>query len=459
MAEQIFNVNCGFFDAIDNDRRYSADEMTMPYKRVVANGVFATQQGTPSTDLQTVSADSGMDIIVKRGNGIIGDKWFESAVDIRITVPDNNGITNRVDSVIAQVDARSSGRVGNIVYRTGSATAPPINETSGVYEFRVANVTVEPGAVEIGNSAITDCRGSDDCPWVTSLIQQVDTSTLYQQWQAAYSDYFSATTEMIAAYMAEQSQAWQDFFDHATQSFTVVTYFKFTSQFITTAVSTTTVPINIPSYNKDTDILCVYINGLMAAENIRFTVNAAGTAITLSSSLPEGQTVYFEVLHAILPTDIDNAVTLINQLRNNDIIPMQGEISEMQGDITTLQGDVTTLKSDTGWVTATLEGTHSAASGLTPAYRKTDNRVYIRGAITAANIEIGSTIFTLPAGMRPSMNHYYMSGNCLFNAGNQNTLLIEISTSGAVSIINGTITSQSAVSTRTVPLATDFLIG
>ena len=86
MAEQIFNVNCGFFDAIDNDRRYSADEMTMPYKRVVANGVFATQQGTPSTDLQTVSADSGMDIIVKRGNGIIGDKWFESAVDIRITV-------------------------------------------------------------------------------------------------------------------------------------------------------------------------------------------------------------------------------------------------------------------------------------------------------------------------------------------------------------------------------------
>ena len=56
MAEQIINVNCGFFDAIDNDRRYSADEMTMPYKRIVANGIFATPAGTPSTDLQVISA-------------------------------------------------------------------------------------------------------------------------------------------------------------------------------------------------------------------------------------------------------------------------------------------------------------------------------------------------------------------------------------------------------------------
>ena len=70
MADQNFEVNCGFFDAMNNDRLYSADQMNRPYKRLVSNGVFATPQVTPSTDLQVVSAASGMNIKVKKGEGI-----------------------------------------------------------------------------------------------------------------------------------------------------------------------------------------------------------------------------------------------------------------------------------------------------------------------------------------------------------------------------------------------------
>ena len=35
-----FEVTAGFFDAINNDRVYSADDMNRPYRKLISNGVF-----------------------------------------------------------------------------------------------------------------------------------------------------------------------------------------------------------------------------------------------------------------------------------------------------------------------------------------------------------------------------------------------------------------------------------
>lgn len=416
MADQIINVKCGFFDAINNDRTYSADQMNLPYKRIVANGVFATPAGTPSTDLQVVSAGNGMNITVSAGNGIFADKWFENSSNITITVPDNTNISPRRDSVIIQVDKRSSGRVGNIVYRMGIPSsdpqAPAINTVTNVTEYRLANIYVAPSADTINNDAIVDLRGSSSCPWVTSLIQQVDTSTLYTQWQTAYQNYYNQTTEDIAEYMEEQEETWQQFLQTAIQDLQLAAYIELTSTYTTTGTSTTTIPINIPSYKPSTDILQVYINGLMAAAGEKYTVNSEGTNITLTNALASGQTVYFVVLHAILGTDLDTAVTLINQVRA-DLSNAENDIADLQNDVSDLQNDVSDLQSDSGWITFTLENLFSAVEGQEPAVRKVGNNIYIRGEATTTqsgtNNFINITICTLPTAYRPAIDHYYSS--------------------------------------------------
>lgn len=180
MAEQIFGANCGFFNAVNYDRTYTAEDMNRPYSRIVADGVFPTAQGTASTDLQVVSAGSGMQITVKAGQGMFASKWFENSSSIIITVPKNNAIYPRFDSVIVQVDMRQSGRKGNIVYRTGTPASnpqpPSINTVANVTEYRISNVYVAPGANTINNDAITDLRGTASCPWVKGLVYSVISS-------------------------------------------------------------------------------------------------------------------------------------------------------------------------------------------------------------------------------------------------------------------------------------------
>lgn len=306
MADQTFAVHCGFFDAINSDRTYSADEMNRPYKRVISNGVFATPNGTPSTDLQ-VTASSGMNIICKKGEGLFGDKWFENPSGIAITVPSNTGTVPRIDSVIVQVDTRTSGRVGNIVHRTGtpasSPVPPAINQVEGVIEYRLANIRVNAGASAITQSMITDRRGSSDCPWVTSLIYQVDTSTLYDQWQAAYAEYF------------EQEKAiWDAWYEQLTEELDVTTNIVKLTNTVTTTSPIDSIPIGL-AYNHNTDILEVFINGLRAVEGTQYVVND-DTSITLENQLQEDQTVVFVVLKSVISGDISSIEAILQNLND-----------------------------------------------------------------------------------------------------------------------------------------------
>lgn len=308
MADQTFAVHCGFFDAINSDRTYSADEMNRPYKRVISNGVFATPNGTPSTDLQ-VTASSGMNIICKKGEGLFGDKWFENPSGIAITVPSNTGTVPRIDSVIVQVDTRTSGRVGNIVHRTGtpasSPVPPAINQVEGVKEYRLANIRVNAGVSAITQSMITDRRGSSDCPWVTSLIYQVDTSTLYDQWQAAYAEYFE-----------EEKAVWDAWYAQLTEDLDVsMTLDRHVNTVTTTAQTTGTIPIGL-AYNHNTDILEVYINGLRAIEGTHYVVVDGDTSIQVENQLDIGQTVTFVVMRSVISGSATNIMVLLQDLES-----------------------------------------------------------------------------------------------------------------------------------------------
>lgn len=432
MADQTFPVNAGFFDAVNQDRLYTADDMNRPYKRIVANGVFATPQGTPSTDF-LVSGAGTMTITVQPGEGIFADKWFESPNVLSIVVPANNNTTARVDSVLIQVDTRTSGRVGNIVYRTGTPSsnpaAPAINQLTGVVEYRVANIHVAPSANAINNDAITDLRGSASCPWVTSLIQQVDTSTLYQQWQTAYEDYYNQSTASFENYEQQRQEEWEQFFDNLTQDLTISTnVIKLTSSY-TTSAKTTSIPVDIASYNPDTDILMVFINGLLA-DSSKYTYDSSGNRITLTTAIGANQNVYFVVFKSVITGDISTVQTLIQQVEDR----------------------LAQLTLDSGWINFTLESGASAYdSNNTPGVRRIGDRIYLRGAFKGVT-SLGKTICTLPVAYRPKMNHIFTTA-AINGTTVQDTVTMQVLTTGSIKLM---ASSGSLSSSAMIPMATNF---
>ena len=432
MADQTFSANAGFFSAVSGDREYYAEDINRPYKRLVSNGVYATPQGTPSTDLQ-VKQGSGMNITVEAGQGLFSDKWFESE-QTTITVPSNTSTSPRLDSVLVQIDNRVSGRVGSIVYRTGTASstpaAPSINTVTDVVEYRIANVLVNPGVSTIYQSNIYDLRGSAECPWVTALVNQVDTSTLFDQWQSAYQNYFDTSTEDFEAYMAEIQADWDAFVQSLTDDLTVATNVISIRSSYTTVGSTTIVPVGIPSYSSSTDVLFVYINGLLC-DSSKYTY-ISNNQIRLANTLPAGQLVSFVCLKSVISGDISTISTLISQLNQR--------ISE--------------ISSDSGWVNLTLTGNATAYNELNvPAIRCIGNRVYIKGCIkgeTGAN----NPVAVIPVACKPTYNrHLYTTA--AVNGSSCIPVVLQITNSGYIyTVAFGGAISAGAM----IPLDTEYPI-
>ena len=90
---------CGFFNSENGDRKYNAEQMNNPYKRIVSNGVFARGNGESSTDFQVV-ADGTMTVVVKKGDGIFAGKWAQLDADMPVAIPTAHVSLTRIDSVI-----------------------------------------------------------------------------------------------------------------------------------------------------------------------------------------------------------------------------------------------------------------------------------------------------------------------------------------------------------------------
>lgn len=291
-------IRCGFFNSVNDDRLYTADEMTRPYELLVSNGVFATQQGTPSNYLQ-VYPESGLNIRIKAGRGIFFNKWFLSDSDIVLSLDTAEATLKRIDSVIVKVDKSELVRAATIEIKKGtpnsSPVAPTLTRTDSIMEYRLANIAIAANATTIVQANITDTRGLSECGWVTGLIEQLDTSTLYLQWQAGFDAWFNDVKETLS---------------------TATLIRSYNSVYTTTLQDETSIPININQYNRNLDILQVYINGLMLIKDVEYTITD-NTEIELTDGVDIGTPISFVVYKSIDGSEAESVVSLVTELQNN----------------------------------------------------------------------------------------------------------------------------------------------
>ena len=208
----------GFFDAeqtgVDKlgnpkyDRTYLASSFASYFSSFISNGVFAKD----STQLQVNAAVPGaMRVVVSKGKAWINGYWYENTENLTLSISPADGTYSRIDAIVLRFG--NTERDIKIVVKKGVASSaiaiPNIERSADYYELLLATVFVKAGDIKVSQSSITDYRPDNKfCGWVTGLIKQVDTSTLFNQWKTAYEEY---SNEMVK-YLEDQKTAWDEFF-------------------------------------------------------------------------------------------------------------------------------------------------------------------------------------------------------------------------------------------------------
>lgn len=289
----------GFFNAVKQtdgtyDRVYNAEQMSRYFSGLVSPGVYESVGG----GLQ-VRAGTGMTVQVQTGRAILGDncQWLDNDAVLDITLSAAHVTLNRYTAIVMRLDY-TNRNISIVAVDGATATAPTkpaMTRTSAIAEYCLAYVYVGKGVTTITQSAITDTRPDNTvCGWVTGLVQQVDTSQLFLQWQTAYAEFYA----QMQAWQTQQEAAFDAWFSTLTGQLQVNTYIQEYRNTVSVTTSATQVSIGISQYVPTTDILIVNLNGIALVEGTDYTISGtgAGAKMTLTKAIDGNNVIEFRVL-------------------------------------------------------------------------------------------------------------------------------------------------------------------
>lgn len=280
-------IKYGFFNSVSGDRKYNADDISNYFLKLISDGVFAT----PATCMQVVES-SGMNVNVSAGWAFLRCKWINNTTYESLTIEPSDLVLNRIDRVVLHLDPAVASRNITIAVKKGTAAATPeppelTRISDGIYELSLAQIAVNAGATAITQAEITDERpDADVCGYVAGLIDQIDASNLFAQFQSAFDQWFETVQTTVKS--------------------TTIMY-ELVHQYLTTENSEDEIEIGISSYNYALDTLNVYVNGMKLAEGVDYTLNNDHDGIVLTNALDVVDTqVEFQVLKSVDTEDAES---------------------------------------------------------------------------------------------------------------------------------------------------------
>lgn len=222
------SVSCGFFNSVDGDRVYNADDLSNFFSGVLDDGVIKGYDG----GLEVV-ANSGMTVNVSGGKAICLGKYLKNIGTYEVSF-NVGGTLPRYDAVVIRADLtnRSMGIFSKKGTEASSPAYPTILDTDTVKELCLAYIYVGAGATGIVAANITDKRADESvCGYC----------------------HFTNVSDQLATYRNTAALSFGD--DTAT--------------------------IGIDEYGANSTLL-VYLNGYLLTAGTDYTVSGSGSTATVT---------------------------------------------------------------------------------------------------------------------------------------------------------------------------------
>lgn len=189
------SITCGFFNAIDDDRMYDAMQMSSLFDGIINDGVFMNI-GTA----MNVTASKGMVINVGIGRAWFNHTWTQNDAILPLTVEVSELVLNRIDAVVLEVNHNDAVRENDIKIIKGTPATEPViptlEDSEHIHQHPLAYIYVGAEVTEITQSDITNCIGTEECPYVTSILKTINADNLLAQWNDQFVRWFAGIKDV-----------------------------------------------------------------------------------------------------------------------------------------------------------------------------------------------------------------------------------------------------------------------
>lgn len=187
------SITFGFYNSLNGDRKYTADQLSSIFDGLIIDGVFASI-GTAFV----VKASSGFTVNVGVGKAWFNHTWTYNDSVLPITLDDPELSTNRYDAIVLDINGNNDTRVNDIIVVKGTPAMEPkyptlINEGKH-RQYPLCYIFRAGSSLEITQAEITNMVGTESTPFVAGILKTVSLDELLGQWEAELDQFVERTS-------------------------------------------------------------------------------------------------------------------------------------------------------------------------------------------------------------------------------------------------------------------------
>lgn len=210
------SVTSGFFNSINGDRTYNAEQMSSIFDGIINDGVFANI-GTAFS----VQATGSNAVNVGTGRCWFNSTWLLNDATLPIELDDAEVLLDRIDAIVIEINHSESVRAGSIKVVNGTPSSTPANptmtHTDYINQYPIAYIMRSANSDAITQANIMYAVGSDACPFVTGILSVVSIQNIVAQWENEFDTWLDSLSAMLddntAANLANQILELKEQFD------------------------------------------------------------------------------------------------------------------------------------------------------------------------------------------------------------------------------------------------------
>lgn len=192
-------VSSGFFNSVNHDRLYDAEQLSSIFDGVIVDGVY---ENVGEAFNVTAYPDAYNTVLVGTGRAWFNHTWTLNDSRFSITLDPPNEMLGRIDAIVIDVNKERDTRKNSIIYLRGDEATPDfppaLINTENHHQYPIAYITrhaEQNGPISQSDIEIT--VGTGACPIATGVLEAQNLENLMQQLDSEFRIWWEGIKDLL----------------------------------------------------------------------------------------------------------------------------------------------------------------------------------------------------------------------------------------------------------------------
>ena len=184
-------LSCGFYNSLDHDRKYNAEQFGSIFDGVIHDGVYMNIGGT----MMVKATGVDMTVNIQTGRAWFNHTWTLNDTIYPITLPNAEQMLQKIVAIVLEINNETNVRTNSFKTLVGTPASqnpqrPTLVNTESIHQYPLAYILIKPEVTVIKQEDITNMVGTSACPFVTSVAASMNVDELIAKWENQWNNWF-----------------------------------------------------------------------------------------------------------------------------------------------------------------------------------------------------------------------------------------------------------------------------